>query len=75
MRAFPVSRYFGSCGVFALAYGMGYAVSATIGAIPVGDVWPFCAEVFGVDSFWFNPGIFQFNELEELFYIPHIGFN
>lgn len=48
LRSFPVSRYFGSCGVFALAYGMGYAVSANIGAIPVGELWLFCAEVFGI---------------------------
>ncbi len=50
LKAFPVSRFYGSCNAFCLAYGMGYAVSANIGAIPVGDVWPLCAEVFGVES-------------------------
>ncbi len=50
LKSFPVSRFYGSCNAFCLAYGMGYAVSANIGAIPVADLWPLCAEVFSVES-------------------------
>ena len=48
LKSFPVARFFGSIGAFSLAYGIGYGVVASIGAIPENEVWPFCAEIFGI---------------------------
>lgn len=50
LKSFPVSRFFGSIGAFSLAYGVGYGVVASIGAIPESEVWPFCAEIFGIEN-------------------------
>ena len=48
LKTFPVARFFGSIGAFSLAYGVGYAIVANIGAIPENEVWSFCSEIFGV---------------------------
>ena len=50
LQSFPVSLFYGSAGAFSLAYGVGYGVSATIGAIPAKDLWAFISQVFGVQD-------------------------
>lgn len=48
LRAIPVNLFYGSVGAFALAYGAGYGVSITFGAIPAADLWEFISVIFGV---------------------------
>lgn len=46
LKAVPVSRFYGTVGAFCLAYGMGYAVEISIGAIPQTEFWLFVSELF-----------------------------
>lgn len=48
-KSAPVARFYGTAGVFALAYGMGYAVELSIGAIPAAELWPLIADLCGAD--------------------------
>lgn len=46
LKTVPVGRFYGSAGVFALAYGLGYGVVIGLGAIPAAELWAFIAELF-----------------------------
>lgn len=50
LRAFPAELIYGTLGAFSLAYGLGYAVAANVGAIPAANVWPLCSILFQIDS-------------------------
>ena len=48
LRSIPRELFFGSAGAFSLAYGMGYAATATIGAMPEEHVWTLAQFFFGI---------------------------